>query len=65
MTVIDLKGHGHPYQLALGSGDNWLYIVKTRTFKETPIGRPECSENSARRNRQESRFVSCNFAGER
>jgi len=38
MTAIDLKGHGHPYQLALSSDDNWLYIVKTRTFKETPIG---------------------------
>lgn len=39
---IDLKGHGRPYQLALSSDDNWLYIVKnivkTRTFKETPIG---------------------------
>jgi hypothetical protein len=32
-----LKGHGRPYQLALSSDDNWLYIVKnivkTRTFK--------------------------------
>ena len=37
MTAIDLKGHGCPYQLALSSDDNWLYIVKnivkTRTFK--------------------------------
>ena len=33
-----IKGHGHPDQLALSSDDNWLYIVKTRTFKETPIG---------------------------
>jgi hypothetical protein len=33
-----IKGHGHPYQLALSSDDNWLYIVKTRTVKETPIG---------------------------
>jgi hypothetical protein len=38
MTAIDLKGHGRPYQLALSSDDNWLFIVKTRTFKETPIG---------------------------
>jgi|SRR5690349_8095289 hypothetical protein len=42
MTGIDLKGHGRPYQLALSSDDNWLYIVKnivkTRTFKERPIG---------------------------
>ena len=38
MTAIDLKGHGRPYQLALSSDDNWLYIVKTRTFNETPIG---------------------------
>ena len=35
MTAIDLKGHSHPYQLALSSDDNWLYIVKTRTFDET------------------------------
>src|SRR6516165_11363020 len=38
MTAIDLKAHGHPYKLALSSDDNWLCIVKTRTFKETPIG---------------------------
>ena len=38
MTAIDLKGHGYPAQLALSSDDHWLYIVKNRTFHETPIG---------------------------
>lgn len=38
MTPIDLKGHGYPAQLALSSDDHWLYIVKNRTFHETPIG---------------------------
>jgi len=33
-----LKGDGHPYQLALDSEEKFLYIVKHRTFPETPIG---------------------------
>lgn len=35
---LHLKGHGHPYQLALDSREKFLYTVKHRTFKETPVG---------------------------
>lgn len=35
---IRLKGDGHPYQIALSSDDKFLYIVKHRTFPETPVG---------------------------
>lgn len=38
MTAVDLKGHGHPYQLAMSSDEEWLYIVKHRTFDDTPTG---------------------------
>jgi DNA-binding beta-propeller fold protein YncE len=38
IKTVELKGHGHPYQLALSSDGEWLYIVKHRTFDETPIG---------------------------
>ncbi|MBX9787818.1 MAG: lactonase family protein [Pirellulales bacterium] len=35
---LHLKGHGHPYQLALDSREKFLYTVKHRTFTETPVG---------------------------
>jgi DNA-binding beta-propeller fold protein YncE len=35
---LHLKGHGHPYQLALDPREKFLYTVKHRTFKETPVG---------------------------
>lgn len=35
---LHLKGHGNPYQLALDSREKFLYTVKHRTFKETPVG---------------------------
>lgn len=35
---LQLKGHGHPYQLALDPREKFLYTVKHRTFKETPVG---------------------------
>ena len=35
---LKLKGDGHPYQLALDSEEKFLYIVKHRTFPDTPIG---------------------------
>ena len=38
MAALDLRGHGHPCQLALSSGEDWLYIVRCRLFDEAPIG---------------------------
>ena len=38
LQTLHLKGHGHPYQLALDSKEAFLYIVKHRTFDETPLG---------------------------
>ena len=38
MAASDLKGHGHLCQLALSSGEDWLYIVRRRLLGETMIG---------------------------
>ena len=38
IQTLHLKGHGHPYQLALDGSERFLHIVKHRTFKETPVG---------------------------
>ena len=38
MAAVELKGHGHPCQLALSSGEHWLYIVRRRPFDATMIG---------------------------
>ena len=38
IQTLQLKGHGHPYQLDLSEDDHTLYIVKHRTFNETPVG---------------------------
>ena len=38
IKAVDLKGDGHPYQIALSSDGNWLYVVKSRTFPQTPVG---------------------------
>jgi hypothetical protein len=35
---LKLRGEGHPYQLALDSEGEFLYVVKHRTFPETPVG---------------------------
>lgn len=39
IQTLKLKGDGHPYQLDLDSSESHLYIVKHRTFPETPIGK--------------------------
>lgn len=38
IQTAQLKGHGHPYQMALDSSERFLHIVKHRTFPDTPIG---------------------------
>ena len=38
MAALGLRGHGHPCQLALSSGEDWLYIVRRRLLGETLIG---------------------------
>jgi len=35
---LHLRGDGHPYQLALDSAGQFLYVVKHRTFPDTPVG---------------------------
>jgi len=35
---LKLKGEDHPFQLTLDSDEKFPYIVKHRTFPETPIG---------------------------
>ena len=39
IQTLKLKGNGHPYQLDLDSKESFMYIVKHRTFPETPIGK--------------------------
>ena len=38
IQTLQLKGHGHPYQFALSPDERSLYVVKHRTFNETPLG---------------------------
>ena len=38
IQTLQLKDHGHPYQMDLDSSENFLHIVKHRTFPETPLG---------------------------
>ena len=38
IQTVQLKGHGHPYQLDLDSSERFLHIIKHRTFPNTPIG---------------------------
>ena len=38
IQTLQLKGHGHPYQMDLDSSESFLHIVKHRTFPETPLG---------------------------
>jgi DNA-binding beta-propeller fold protein YncE len=35
---VTLPGQGHPYQIAISPEDDYLCIVKHRTFDETPVG---------------------------
>lgn len=39
IQTLKLKGDGHPYQMDLDSSEEFLHIVKHRTFPETPIGK--------------------------
>lgn len=38
IRAVDLKGHGHPYQLAVDRNETFLYVVKHRIVDETPVG---------------------------
>ncbi len=39
IQTLELKGDGHPYQMDLDSSEEFLHIVKHRTFPETPVGK--------------------------
>jgi hypothetical protein len=39
IQTLKLNGDGHPYQLDIDSRGSFMYIVKHRTFPETPIGK--------------------------
>ena len=38
IQVVTLPGHGHPYQLSLSPEEDYIAVVKHRTFEETPLG---------------------------
>ncbi len=38
IQTLLLRGHGHPYQLDMSPDERSLYVVKHRTFNETPRG---------------------------
>ncbi len=38
IQVVKLEGDGHPYQIALDPSEQFLHVVKHRTFDETPVG---------------------------
>ena len=38
IQVVKLEGDGHPYQIALDPSEEFLHVVKHRTFDETPVG---------------------------